>query len=73
MLLFGYCRKGMVMQQFVELKQDTEFLFALIVAVLISGWVGYQIGEWEKRGFDKIVRFDISYRFIWLFRKVANW
>lgn len=61
------------MQQFIEMKQDSEFLLVLCFASITSGFIGFQFGEWEKRGFDKIVRADIRYRIIWLFRSIASW
>ena len=36
------------MQQFIELKQDTEFWFVFITAVMIALYVGYYIGEYEN-------------------------
>lgn len=36
------------MQQFIELKQDTEFWLVFIVVVSISLYAGYRYGEWEN-------------------------
>lgn len=37
------------MQNFIELKQDTEFWFAFIVFSAIAMYAGYWIGENEKK------------------------
>lgn len=38
------------MQQFIELKQETEFLFAMAGVMIIFGYVGYSYGEFQKAG-----------------------
>ena len=39
-----------MMTDFIALKQDTEYYFALITAIGIGLLIGYEIGEHEKFG-----------------------
>lgn len=40
--------RSAAMQQFIELKQDTEFWFVLIIAMSVALYIGYRYGEWEN-------------------------
>jgi hypothetical protein len=38
------------MEEFIYLKEESEFLLILITGVSVFGWVGYSIGCFENEG-----------------------
>jgi len=37
-----------------------------------AAWIGWNLDEWRRYGFEIELRTDIRYRIVWLFRSIAN-
>ena len=43
-------RRESDMEQFIEMKQDAEFILALTVLLPVSFYIGHSFGEYQKAG-----------------------
>ena len=62
------------MQEFIELKQEAEFLLFLAGAMIVFGYAGFSYGEFEKAGGKPgdIVKNTNHHRAIALLRKIMR-
>jgi hypothetical protein len=52
--------------------KDPEFWLIATPFWVVGAWLGWQIADWQEKGFDQIFRIDVRYRFISLFRNIAR-
>ena len=43
-------QRGFDMEQFIEMKQDAEFILALAVLLPVSFYIGHSFGEFQNDG-----------------------
>ena len=58
--------------EIAEILKDPETWLIAVPFWVVGAWLGWQIADWEERGFDQIFRIDVRYRFISLLRNIAR-
>ena len=59
-------------REIMTMLKDPEFWLIVTPFWVVGAWLGWQIADWQEKGFDQIFRIDVRYRFISLFRSIAR-